>query len=104
MCIRDSGYVEQHNHALAAALGGDQRRTVGQRRPGALGQLRVGFGQHLARDRDVVRHRHAVERPVMRETGKVLRLFPTQAAAKNAAAAAQFYRHQICLLYTSRCV
>ena len=33
--------------------------------------------------------------PSREKAGKLLRLFPTQAAAQNAAAAAQFYRHQV---------
>ena len=87
--------MEQHQQPLAVALGGDQRRAVGERRPGAVGELRIGLGQHLAGDGDVVRHRHAGERAVARKTGELLRLFPAQAAAQDAAAAAQLHRHQV---------
>ena len=89
------GDVEQHEQPLAAALGGDQRRAVGERRPGAVGEQRIRLRQHLPRHGDVVGHRHAVERAVARETGEVLRLVPAQAAAEDAAAAAQLHRHQI---------
>ena len=87
--------MEQHQQSLAAALRGDQRRAVGERRPGAVGELRIRLGQHLAVDGDVVRHRHAGERAFARECGELLRLFPAQAAAEDAAAAAQLHRHQV---------
>ena len=87
--------MEQHQEPFAVALGGDQRRAVGERRPGAVGELRIGLRQHLAGDGDIVGHRHAGERAVAREAGELLRLFPTHAAAQDAAAAAQLHRHQI---------
>ena len=74
---------------------GDQRRAVLQRGPAPGRQRRVGFGQHLPGDGDVLRHREARERPVGGERRELLRLFPGQAAAEAAAAAAQFDRHQI---------
>ena len=92
--------MEQHQQPFAVALRGDQRRAVGERGPSAVGELRIGLGQHLAADGDVGRHRHAGERAVAREAGKLLRLFPTQAAAQNTAAAAQFHRHQVVVFGT----
>ena len=92
---RVGGDVEQHDHALAALGRGDQRRAVGERRPGAVDQAGFRLGQHLPRDGHVVRHRHAAERAFAREGGELLRLFPAQAAAEDAAAAAQLHRHQI---------
>ena len=62
---------------------GDQRRAVGERRPGAVGELGVGLGQHLPRHGHVVRHRHAVERAFAREGGELLRLLPAQRAAER---------------------
>ena len=79
---RVGGDVKQHDHALAAARGGDQRRAVGERRPGAVGQAGVRLGQHLPRHRHVVRHRHAVERAFARERGELLRLIPAQACRR----------------------
>ena len=59
------------------------------------GEHRVGLGQHLPVDGDVLRHRQAGERAVGGEGGEMLRLLPGQAAAEAAAAAAQLHRHQI---------
>ena len=87
--------MEEHNQSLAAALGGDERGAIGKRRPGSIGELRVGLGQHLAGDGDVGRDRHAVEWALARESGELLRLFPAQAAAERAAAAAQLHRHEL---------
>ena len=87
--------MEQHQQPLAVTLGGDQRRAVGERCPGAVGEQRIGLGQNLAADGDIVRHRHAGERAFARESGELLRLFPAQAAAQDAAAAAQLHRHQV---------
>ena len=87
--------MEQADHALAAMLAGDQRRAVFQRGPAPLRQRRIRFGQHLPVDGDVLRHGKARKRAVGREGCQVLRLFPGQAAAEAASAAAQFYRHQI---------
>ena len=92
---RVGGDVEQHDHSLAALGGGDQRRAVGERRPGALGEAGFRLGQHLARDVDVLRHRHVAERAFLREGGERLRLVPAQAAAERAAAAAKLHRHEI---------
>jgi hypothetical protein len=87
--------VEQHHHAFAAALRGDQRRAVGERRPGAVVQARVGLRQDLAVHRHVGRHRHAEERAFPPECCKVLRLLPAQRAAERASAAAQLHRNQV---------
>ena len=92
---RVSRDMEEHDQSLAAALGGDERGAVGKRRPGSIGELRVGLGQHLAGDGDVGRDRHAVERALARESGELLRLVPAQAAAERAAAAAQLHRHEL---------
>ena len=92
---RVGGDVEQHDHALAALDRGDERRAVGERRPGAFGKSGFRLGQHLARDGDVVGHRHAVERAFARERRERLRLVPAQAAAEHAAAAAQLHGHEI---------
>ena len=87
--------MKQHDQSLAAAFGGDQRRAVGKRRPGAVGELRVRLGQHLTRDRDVSWNRHSVERAFAREAGELLWLVPAQTAAQDAATAPQFHRHEI---------
>ena len=87
--------MEQDDHALAARLRGDQRRAVGERRPGAIGERGVGLGQHLAAHGHVVRHRHVDERALARERRELLRLVPAQRAAERAAAAAQLHRNEI---------
>ncbi len=92
---RVAGDVEQHDQALAAARGGDQRRAIGQRRPSIVAQRGVGLRQDLARDGDVARHRHAVERALAGKCRQRLRLVPAQTAAEDAAAAPQLYGHQI---------
>ena len=80
---------------LAAMFAGYQRRAILQRGPALGRQHRIRFGEHLPVDGDVLRHGETGERPVGREGGEVLRLFPGQAAAEAASAAAQLYRHQI---------
>ena len=90
-----SADMKQADNALAAMFAGDQRRAVFQRRPALGRQHRIRFGEHLAVDGDVLRHWETRERSVGGEAGEVLRLFPGQAAAEAAAAAAQFDRNQI---------
>ena len=92
---RIGGHMKQHDHALAAPRRGDQRRAVGERRPGAVGEPGVGLGQHLTRHRHVVRHRHGVERAFARERRELLRLLPRERAAERAPAAAQLHRNEI---------
>ena len=58
---RIGGDVEEDQPALAGRGGGDERRAVGERRPGALGEVAVGLGQHLALDQ-----RRRRERPCRR--------------------------------------
>ena len=86
--------MKEHDHSLAAAAAGDQRRAVGERGPGALRNAGIRLGQHLTIDGDVARHRHAAERTFARESGERLRLFPGQRAAERAAAAAQPHRNE----------
>ena len=50
---RVGGGVDQHQPALAALRAGDQRRAVGEPRPGRGGQLRPRLRQHLALHHDV---------------------------------------------------
>ena len=92
--VPDSGRSDQRVSAvtwnktirpLPRRCGGDQRRAVGERRPGALGQCRVGLGQHLAAHRHVGRHRHAEERAFAREGGELLRLLPATGCRRERA-------------------
>ena len=76
-------------------LAGDERRAVFQRSPALGGEHRIGLGQNLPVHGDVLGHGEARERTVGGEGGQMLRLFPGQAAAEDAAAATQFHRHQI---------
>ena len=80
---------------LPRALRGDQRRAVGERRPGAVGERGVGLGQHLAGDRDVGRHRHAEERALAREGGELLRLVPAQAPPRTRPPRRSLHRHEV---------
>ena len=87
--------MEQADNALAAMLAGHQRRAVFQRRPGLGREHRIRLGQHLPVHGDVLGHGKARERTVGGEGSQMLRLFPGQAAAEDAAAATQSHRHQI---------
>src|SRR5215510_10671621 len=87
--------MEKHDQSLAAALGGDERGAVGKRRPGPVGELGVGLGQHLTRDGYGRRDRHSVERAFARKSGKLLWLVPAQGAAKGTATAPQLHRHKL---------
>ena len=91
---RVGGDVEEDQPALAGLGGGDQRRAVGERRPGAVGECPVGFGKNLARDGDVVGHGEACERALVGKARQRLRCLPGQAAAERAVAAAQGDRDQ----------
>ena len=87
--------MKQADYSLAAMFAGDERRPVLQRRPALGREHRIGLGQHLPADRDILRHGKARERTVGGERGEMLRFLPGQAAAERAAAAAQLDRHQI---------
>ena len=87
--------MKQGHDSLAAMLARHQRRSVFQRGPALRRQYRIRFGEHLPVDGDVLRHPETCERSVGGEGGEMLRLFPGQAAAEAAAAAAQFDGHQI---------
>src|SRR5262245_28501563 len=87
--------MEKHDQALAAALSGDKRGTVGKCRPGPIGELRVGLGKHLAGDCDVSGDRHTVERALARKGGKLLRLVPAQTATERATTPAQLHWHEL---------
>ena len=54
--------MEQDQASRPALLGGDQRRAIGEPRPGLGGQALVRLGQDLARHRDFGRRRQAEER------------------------------------------
>ena len=53
--FRIGGGVDQDEPALALLFGGDQRRAVGEPRPGLAGEVERRLGQHLARHGDVGR-------------------------------------------------
>ena len=63
------GGVDQHQVTLPALLAGDQRRAVGQPRPGLLGEVGRRLGQHLLADAHVLGDRDAEEGAVGREFG-----------------------------------
>ena len=74
---------------------GYQRRSILQRGPAFRCQHRVRLGEHLPVDGDILRHGETGKRSVGRERSEVLRLFPGEAAAQDASAAAQLHRHQV---------
>ena len=88
------GGVDQHQVTLAALLAGDQRRAVGQPRPGLVGEVGRRLGQHLLADAHVLGNRDAEERAVGRELGQRAGLAPAHDAAQRAVAQAQPRRHQ----------
>ena len=80
---------------LPRRAAGDQRRAVGERRPGVLGR-----GRNRARPAPGAspsrRSAPACRRTGCRaRSGERLRLIPAQAAAEDAAAAAQLHRNQL---------
>jgi len=81
--------MEEHGAAGAGFADGDERRAVGKARPGAFGQIRRRFGQHLPLDQHAVRPRHAGKGAEFRKIGERLGLGPGQGAAKLAFALAQ---------------
>ncbi len=91
---RVGGGVHQHQVTLAALLSGDQRRAVGQARPGLVGEVGRRLGQNLLGDAHVLGDRDAEERAVGRELGQRRRLAPAHDAAQRAVAQAERRRHQ----------
>ena len=92
---RIGGDVKQHDQPLAAALGGHQRRSIGEPRPCLGGQPRFRLGQHLPRHRHLVGRSEADERARIFERRNMLRRLPGQRAAQCPAAAPQRRRYQI---------
>src|SRR6516162_11550114 len=89
--------MKKHDEALAAMRCGDQRRAVGERRPGIVAKRRIRFGENLAGDGDVVGYRQAAKWTIARKRRQRLWFVPAQAAAENAAAATQPNRHEVVL-------
>ena len=87
--------VDQQQPAAAPALGGDQRRAVGQPRPAPVGQGEGGFRQHLAAHPDVARDAEAEERRPLGERRDPRRARPGQRAAERAPALAEGDRQQL---------
>ena len=87
--------MKQAYHTLAAMFAGYQRRSILQRGPAFRRQHRVRLGEHLPVDGDVLRHGKTGKWSVGSERSEVLRLFPSETAAEDASAAAQFYRHEV---------
>jgi len=92
------GRVHQHDPALTAFLGGDERRPVSQPGPGLVGQIEIGLGQNLARHRHVGWDGEPGERALGGKRREPRRFFPGQRAPKRTAAAAQPYRQQMIAL------
>ena len=89
------GDVEEHDHPVAALVGGHDRRSVGQRGPGPRLQVAVGLGEDLAADADLVRHGEAEEGALAGERREGLRGVPGEGAAEAAPAAAQAHGHEL---------
>ena len=92
---RSRRHMEEDDPALALLRGGDERRAVGQSRPGVFAQLDRRFGQHLARHRHFPGNGKAAERTRVGEGRQMLRLGPGERAAEIAAAATQLHRNEI---------
>src|SRR4051794_25446794 len=87
--------MKQAHNTLATMFAGHQRRSIFERGPTSGRQRGIRLGENLAADGDVLWHGEAGERSFGGERCEVLRLFPSQAAAKAAAAVAQLDRHQV---------
>ena len=90
--------MHQGEPPLAAALGGDQRRAVGEPRPGLGAEVERRLGKDLARDQDVVRHLDPGEGRARLERGERRRPGPGHGAAQRAVAGAKLDRYQAVLL------
>ena len=86
--------VNEHEPALAALLGGDERRAVGEPRPGLAGEVERGFRQHLARHGHVGRNLEPSERALRVERGQMRRRLPRQRAAERTPAAPERDRQE----------
>ena len=92
---RIGGGVEQHEPALAAALGGHERSSVAQRGPALGGEIELGLGQHLASHPNVVRNAESGERTMIRERRQPGRPRPGHRPAQGAAARSQRHGNQL---------
>ena len=70
--------MHQDHQALAAPGGGDERRTIGEGRPGFRAQARFRLGQNLTRDDDLIGCRQAKKRAVAVEWGELFGRVPRQ--------------------------
>ncbi len=73
---RAAGRMDEDEPALAAALAGDERRSVAQARPGLADEIERRFGEDLARYGDVLGNDKAGERAVRGEGSEMRRLLP----------------------------
>ena len=80
---RVGGDVEEHDEALAALVGGDDRRAVGERGPGLVGEVAVGLGEDLAADAEIGRHGQTEERALAGEGREGARRVPGQACRRD---------------------
>ena len=87
--------MEEHDEAVAAPVGGDDGRAVGERGPGLAAEVAVGLGKDLPAHAEIGRQVETEERALAREGREGARRVPGQGAAEIAAAAAQAHRHEI---------
>ena len=76
--------MEKDDQAFAAALGGDERRAVGEARPDFGGEVGGGFGQDLAVDDDRCIEGKAGKGAGLGKGLQGLRRFPGQARCPSA--------------------
>ena len=89
------GDVKQDDPAFAALGAGDERRAVGEPRPGPFREFDGRLGEDLPRHRDFRRHGEAPKRTSFGKRRDVLRLAPGKRAAEIAPAYPQLHRYEI---------
>jgi hypothetical protein len=92
--IRVRGDMEQDDAALPQSRPRDERRTVGQRRDGAVRKLWIGLRHDLALDGDVVGDRQAEKRRCFGEGTERLGLTPGHGATDRAPPGPEPHGHQ----------
>ena len=92
---RVGGDVEEDDEALAAPRRGDERRAVGEARPGLVGEARLRLGQHLPADGHFVGDGETEKRAALLEGRDVFRGLPRQRAPEGPAAASERRRDEV---------
>ncbi len=87
--------MKKNDPTLPALFSGDERSTVLQSRPRAIGEFNRRFSEDLTGNGDVARNLESVEGTGVAEGAEVLGLGPSQGAAEIAPPRSELHRNEI---------